>query len=115
MGQTKALWVLLSQGPLPVGALARSLGIGDAEGSLLADKLEERGFVRREQNSSDRRRTLLLLTDEGRDLVQSLRARRDSRFAYWLGQLSEEDLVGLLQGLDALLTVVGKDRESDDE
>jgi DNA-binding MarR family transcriptional regulator len=48
--------------------------------------LEERGLVRREPHATDRRQVILTVTDEGRDLVQRVRRRREA----WLAQRLQE-------------------------
>ena len=40
--------------------------------------LEARGLVRREPHATDRRQVILTVTDEGRDLVQRVRRRREA-------------------------------------
>jgi DNA-binding MarR family transcriptional regulator len=55
----KALGVLDRLGPMSAGDLARRTGLAAASVTNLVDRLEAKGFVRREADSSDRRRVLL--------------------------------------------------------
>lgn len=50
--------------------------------------LEERGLVRREPHATDRRQVILTVTDEGRDLVQRVRRRREAWLARRLQELT---------------------------
>lgn len=115
MGQLKALFVLMRQGAVAVGALARCLGIGEPAASLLVDKLEDRGLARRESDPNDRRRTLVVLRESGLELLGQLRATRDDRFAGWLRLMEDDDLRMLLAGLEALLRAAEAGDASEDE
>lgn len=55
----KALGVLDRLGPMSAGDLARHTGLAAASVTNLVDRLEAKGFVRREPDLSDRRRVLL--------------------------------------------------------
>ena len=105
MGQFKALVVLKEQGRQTVGGLARALSISEPSASLLIDRLVLRGFVGRETDTEDRRRTLVALTGDGDELMTRLRRSREGLFVGWLNRLDEDDLRALLQGLAALVGV----------
>jgi DNA-binding MarR family transcriptional regulator len=53
--------------------------------------LEERGLVRREPHATDRRQVILTVTDEGRDLVQRVRRRREAWLARRLQELTPNE------------------------
>ena len=103
MGQLKAMVVLTTQGPQSIGKLGRMLAIGEPSASTLVDRLVERGLAAREMDLADRRRTLVVPTDEGRELVGRLRMMHEERLAEWLGRLETDDLSALLRGLEALV------------
>ncbi|MBM9458784.1 MarR family transcriptional regulator [Nocardioides sp. zg-536] len=52
--------------PLGTGEVGRRLSVTSAATSQIVDRLEQRGHVRREPHPTDRRRTLVQLTDSGR-------------------------------------------------
>lgn len=105
MGQLKALFVLTTQGPRSVGTLGRALAIGEPAASLLVDKLEERGLAGREDDPQDRRRTLVVPTEEATALAVRLRRARDEQLTGWLTRLSGPQLRDLHRGLRALVCV----------
>jgi DNA-binding MarR family transcriptional regulator len=103
MGQLKAMIVLNCSGHLRVGGLAKALGIAEPSASILADKLERQGLAVREVDPADRRRTPVVVTAAGRELVSRLRSMRDVRLNAWPSDVDDDDLDALLRGLTALL------------
>ncbi len=103
MGQLKAVILLNCSSHLTVGGLAKALGIAEPSASILVDKLERQGLAARETDPVDRRRTPVVVTDSGRQLVSRLRSVRDVRLNAWLSEVDDRDLVALLRGLTALL------------
>lgn len=99
--QLRALFVLGRFGPLPVSKLADRLGTRLPSTSVLVDRLVRAGLVERSSDPDDRRRVLLLPTDEGIDLMRRLR-RGSVELRKWLHALSPEALENLLTGLRAL-------------
>jgi DNA-binding MarR family transcriptional regulator len=109
MGQLKAMMVLAKQ-RLTVGGLARALNLSEPSASLLVEKLVTRGLAARETDPADRRRTMVVATEEGGLLVERLRRSRREQLAGWLEQMDERDMRALAQGLDALADAI--ERES---
>lgn len=63
--------------------------------STIADvtqRLTTRGYIRRERNPQDRRRNLLLLTDDGKTLLAELRVRTAQMNKIVLGSLSDAEM-----------------------
>lgn len=85
--------------------IARALGVGQATVTLQIDKLEARGLVRRERRHSDRRAVWVILTDEGRALLDAIPDPLQQRFAERLAALEpwEQTLIlSVTQRLEAL-------------
>jgi MarR family transcriptional regulator, organic hydroperoxide resistance regulator len=106
MGQLKAMMVLAKNERITVGGVARALNLSEPSASLLVDKLVQRGLAARETDPADRRRTLVLASEEGHLLVDRLRRNRWQHVLGWLGQMEETDIRALMQGLDALARVI---------
>lgn len=68
--QLMILQVLAGEGQQTASALSRRVSLTAATLSGVLDRLEEGGLLRRHRDESDRRRQWLLLTDEGRALLQ---------------------------------------------
>ena len=108
MGQLKAMMVLAKQ-QLTVGGLARALNLSEPSASLLVEKLVTRGLAARETDPADRRRTMVVATEEGVLLVERLRRSRREQLAGWLEQMDECDMRALAQGLDALADAIERE------
>lgn len=63
VGDLNALHHLVGRGPLGPAELGKRLAISSASATVLADRLERAGYVRRRPDPSDRRRIVLEVTD----------------------------------------------------
>lgn len=68
------LELLLVDGPTAVPSMARAHGVSRQHVQQQVDALLERGWVARRNNPAHRRSPLIELTDEGRALIQTVRA-----------------------------------------
>jgi DNA-binding MarR family transcriptional regulator len=59
-------------GHLSQRAIAEGMGVGASDMVALVDRLQAAGYVRREQDPSDRRRNVVVITPEGRDALKRL-------------------------------------------
>jgi DNA-binding MarR family transcriptional regulator len=87
---------------VPLGVVARHLGIPKSSASEQVKSLERRGFLTRHRNRDDERQLSIVLTDAG-----VARVRRDSvldlaLLAGALKKVSAEDRRALLTGLERL-------------
>ena len=87
---------------IPLGVVARHLGIPKSSASERVKSLERRGFLKRRRDPEDERRLSIVLTDVG-----VARVRRDSaldlvRLAAALKKIPAEDRKALLAGLERL-------------
>ncbi|WP_249667378.1 MarR family winged helix-turn-helix transcriptional regulator [Cellulomonas fengjieae] len=102
-GQLRLLRTLeRCDGPRRLGELAAALDVAPRSVTSKVDLAEEHGLVRRLPDPTDRRATLLELTDDGRRLLAAISAQRHEGVAERLGRLSEEDQAELLRLLRAV-------------
>ena len=92
---------LLYTGTVPVGELARQLGLGLTNASQLIADLDHAGYVERHTDPADRRRTLVSLRAARRGDVEQFVARRTAPLARALEQLTVSQRRGFLAGLRA--------------
>lgn len=82
--------------------IARALGVGQATISVQIDRLEARGFVRRERRQADRRAVWVILTQAGRDLLDQTPDPLHDRFTQRYEQLAPWEQAMLLAATERL-------------
>ena len=92
----------LADGPRRVTDLAELEGLAQPSMTMLVARLEERGWVERRQDRSDRRVVHVALTPAGRAALERQRAAVRAVLAERLARLSEGQIVALLRASDAL-------------
>lgn len=92
----------LREGPLAAGQLARRQRVTPAVITGLLDRLEQRGYVRREADPEDRRRLRLVLTESGREVAQEVRQALAGQMAAQFESASPAELKALDGTLDLL-------------
>ncbi|WP_282215560.1 MarR family winged helix-turn-helix transcriptional regulator [Microbacterium luteolum] len=88
--------------PLSVSALGEAIGVDQPRASRLVQQGVERGFVRREADPDDARRTRIALTDEGRRVARGMRGERREMLAGALAAFTEEERAELARLLNKL-------------
>ena len=89
-----------------LGDVARNLMVTPAVVTGLIDRLERRGYVRRVGSLFDRRRVHLELTTAGEDARDHAENRLASDLERYIGELSNEEVERLNDGLSLLNTVL---------
>ncbi len=86
----------LGKGPATPGQLARSEHVQPPSMTKIIERLENRAFLRREPDPSDRRQVLLFRTPAGDDYAERTREIRTQWLTDKLAQLSpaEQQLIG---------------------
>ena len=105
MGQLKAVMILAGNQRVTISQLADILKIGKPAASILVDRLVHLGHVRRTEDETDRRHTILTLTDAGLQLATQLRQGSLERMAQWFAAMAPDDLAALQRGLEALANI----------
>ena len=93
---------LLGLEPVAPSALADAMGMTRGAISKLADRLEAKGLVNRQENPADGRAHSLSLTSEGRQRVPVLAALADRNDAEFFNLLKPEDHARLKSLLKAV-------------
>jgi DNA-binding MarR family transcriptional regulator len=89
--QLAALAALERHDSMTPGELAEHEKVQPPSMTRVIAVLEERGLVRREPHSTDRRQVILTVTADGRDLVQRVRRRREAWLAQRLQELTPDE------------------------
>ena len=103
--QLSALGTIRRYGPLTIGALAGHEHVQPPSMTRTVNCLLDLGMVSREEHASDRRQVVVVLSEQGRTLLDAERRRRDAWLARRLRELGPADrdvlrrAVPLLEGL----------------
>ena len=92
LSQLSALSTLWREGPLSPTALADHERIQPPSMTRVITALERRGLIEREPHPSDRRQSVIAITEAGEALVVSDRRRRQAWLANALDGLAVEDV-----------------------
>ena len=102
LSQLSALAVLEKRGPLSPTALAEVERIQPPSMTRVIGVLEERGLVGREPHATDRRQSVIAITDAGRAIIIEDRRRRDVWLARVLDGLNEDERAKLAAAIPIL-------------
>jgi len=103
LGQIRTVMFLQKERTSTVGCVAEWLGIGEPTASQLVDRLVRAKLAQRTEDPADRRRMLLSLSPEGKNLVEErLQAHRE-RLRALFEKMTNKELAGLCTGLRAIL------------
>jgi DNA-binding MarR family transcriptional regulator len=89
--QLAALAALERHDSMTPGELAEHEKVQPPSMTRVIAVLEERGLVRREPHATDRRQVILTVTENGKDLVQRVRRRREAWLAQRLQELNPDE------------------------
>lgn len=101
----RALQSLERLGPSLVTELGADLDLLPSTASRLSDKLADAGYITRRVSPTNRRATLLELTDSGRAILDELIALRIQEFGEVVKHMSEADRGALVRGTQAFTAV----------
>jgi len=89
--QMVLLAILTQEGPLPMNRLSQELFVTPSNITGIIDRLEEKQFVKRVENSKDRRKTEITITDQGKKVYQKNMNNYMECFQESLDVLTEEE------------------------
>ena len=101
--RTHLLWVLHHGGPTTQQALAAALKVSPRNVTGLVDGLAATGFVTREPHPTDRRATLVCLTDHGAQVTSELESEQHELAEALFHGMPDPRFTELTAGLDQVL------------
>jgi MarR family transcriptional regulator, 2-MHQ and catechol-resistance regulon repressor len=104
----RVLEVLLHKGPMPVNTIGPKVDLNPGSVSVAVDRLYKKGYVSREECSSDRRVRTVSLTEKGRQVFHPLFRRHAALIKRAFEELSSEEM----QQLERMLKKIGRRAES---
>lgn len=100
------LWALRRTGPCPQRVLAEALGVSARAVTSLVDALVATGFVTREPHPTDRRATLVTLTEHGTAVMTTMAEQQIEFGRQLFAEMPAERFAGLVAGLDDVLATL---------
>jgi len=113
--QVVALRTLLAHGSMPAARLAEFMYVTPSNLTGITDRLEVKGLIARTRQHSDRRVTLLTLTDEGKRQAEQLADPIEERVAAGLARLEREEVEAIRAALERLVGFLGESGSRDPE
>ena len=106
---TSALASIEHHGPLTPSELADRERVKRPTATRLIGTLEEQGLVVRASDPTDLRSSLISITPEGRELMRTLRTRKDAYLVRRLAKLTADERATLAQAADLLERMLEED------
>jgi DNA-binding MarR family transcriptional regulator len=106
--RAEVLFVLHQRGPLVQRELSQALRCTPRHVTGLVDVLETQGWVARSPHPTDRRATLVSLTERGTAAAARMHAERQEAAAALFGDVPADDLARFVAVLDQVLDRIGR-------
>ena len=104
----RILFILQSDEMLSLSELSQRMAMNRSNCSRAVEKLSEKDLVKRETDPSDRRRTLLKLSENGQKRVENLRLYIREEIKEHLAELSTSDIEVLKKASEDIHEVLSK-------
>lgn len=116
MAVVRTLHLAVEAGELPItpSVIAERAHLSTARTANVLRSLEEKGWIRREHATDDRRRVTVVLTDEGEAVRVSRREEFEGHAAAFLARLGEEDTREAIRILKRCNQIVKEYHEEED-
>ena len=107
--------LFLSEGPANMSKIASSLGITLPSATGVVDRLVERNLLSRQEDPDDRRLVICSLTEQGRQMSDSLYEADVETLGSLVRSLSAEELRVLLEGMSLLISSAQRQADNEDQ
>jgi MarR family transcriptional regulator, organic hydroperoxide resistance regulator len=107
--QVITLREIYEHGPLSFTQLTEIVSLNNSTVTGIVDRLERRGWVRRERTSADRRRIDIAITKEGIDFLQTVPPPIQQSLIEGLERMDQEEVDTILWSIDTLLALLHDD------
>jgi DNA-binding MarR family transcriptional regulator len=104
--QLRVAQILAETGTSTGGAIAKRMHVAPATITALIDKLEHAGHVVRQRSEADRRQTMVVLTDKGRDALRRAPDALQQRFAAEFDALEDWEQAMIVAVLERVATML---------
>lgn len=105
----------MALGTIPLGQLVEQLGVSKQVASQLVDTLVLRGYLNREEDPEDRRKSNLTLTERGRAAAEVQAVAREKIDAQLVARVGQANVMRTRRTLAALIDLGHETAEDDPE
>ncbi|MGV3463887.1 MAG: MarR family winged helix-turn-helix transcriptional regulator [Heyndrickxia sp.] len=113
--QYSMLRIIYNQGPLRAAELTEQLCVHKSAITAKVDKLENKGFITRERDQSDRRNVYITATEEGRKLCEEVELKIEKFVEHYLEELGTEDLELFINLYEKITNIIQRSKEVDNQ
>jgi DNA-binding MarR family transcriptional regulator/GNAT superfamily N-acetyltransferase len=107
LAEARVLLELAGADAPTAGAVSTELGLDPGYLSRILQRLRRDGLVGREASTTDRRRSILVLTEKGREAFQTLDGRSRDEVRAMVGRLDETDQIRLIDAMVTIEVILG--------
>lgn len=86
--------------------LARRISLSNATVTVIVDRMEKRGLVARQRDTSDRRKVYISITESGKELIAQAPSSLQESFVEQLGRLDDWERTLILSSLQRVATMM---------
>ena len=90
--QGRILYVLFQEDGVPIKTVSEKCGLAITSLTTMLERMEKNGLIQRRQDSADKRKTLLFLTDKARDLEEDYIALSEEMGDIYYQGFTEEEV-----------------------
>lgn len=107
--QLLVLKVIAKQDPVSTGVIAKQVNLSHATVTSILDRLEKRGFVARQKDSTDKRKMLITALDPAKEVIMQAPALLQDSFVAKYQQLAEWEQTQMLATLQRIAAMMDAD------
>jgi len=104
--QLVCLLAVIESGPLTATAISREISVSPSTVVGILDRLEEKGWIKREHSREDRRTVLVSATDAGREVASQAPSPLQKTLADALGALPELEQATITLSLERIVSLM---------
>lgn len=100
--QGRILYVLWQEDGVPIKTIAERCGLAITSLTTMLERMEKSGLIIRQQDSGDKRKTLIFLTDKAKTLKEDYDAVSDRMSAIFYQGFTEEEIRNFEEHLERI-------------
>ena len=100
--QGRILYVLWQEDGVPIKTIAKRCGLAITSLTTMLERMEKSGLIIRQQDSGDKRKTLIFLTDKAKALKEDYDAVSDRMSAIFYQGFTEEEIRNFEEHLERI-------------